>query len=1708
MDAQLRTAQEEGYDGVIFKRIHDAPGSSDIAGFNPFRSSDVAAVFDGANIRSVNAAADPSQEGSPQLLASFASDRPAPVAMSEEYPSEAAIRFEGQIYSSPVSHAEAKLQAGRTTTNEKLLDALMAGEAEEGFITSSGRFVSRKEAADLVKQMPELRQQLGSPEYLISEALPIIRAIVARREEGSPVSLASFTGGPPGTPPSGAPQLPITPASQGEVRGLADIIADLKSALGMTVTQGLYGMRVRDRAGGRTWGFRPQRSVRSQYDANAGVARVRIATDIDAIARAGGQHIERVFGAPMQAFLQTHAEELAAPAVPDAPVPALAPAGYSGIELDADSQRTLVEAAANYRAWQAATSAPNASRAVVYDAAAQAAIPTALLRRRLGRSIADALVRDLVPQTGQPDADYVRERYSPTGAPAPRVASAPSQSELSAGFADFFRRYITDPDSVKREMPGVYVGFEEFLDANDPAMLEGIEKVQLEVLSADYKAYRETTVVERMRADLHTEADHRFMTFMKQMTRVVGQVDTWKGLGNFLYSAGVDRNDGQTRAIQRLLLLADQNNVRGKAGRAMSLAVHENPVKILRSMPDVFKAGLRWLQDGMPVFRHADAGWEVHGPSGIIGFRPTLAGAQELAATAPDLRIVEVPGMRSRAIREALTLAGVWGNMTAYKNFGTYLVSRRAIEEWKRWEAQGSMPQADGKGLQRPPHREPKTAHEKNIADLEAENTGFRQAAEAVYDFLWAAAVHDHAAGRLSQEELDYRATRRAFYVPFARDMSDRYDLGVKGTRATLRRFVKDKIFQGSDRDIVHPIETIFDQTFHRAAATHFNEYVKAWAKLAEDVGPGGGAIAERVTKTELVDANNEAFRQLEADLQAMGYQPDDAKEIVKRIEADFGDTQILLQSTAGTVGRPLLLPLWENGQRNMVRFNDPQLAQDIYQGIQGVGQELSSILIDFMAAPARWLRFGVTTSASFLGINPVRDSLAAWVITGAMPGYTQVKGLSHEFRQSAQAKMYGEVGGIFGGANVQSISKVKDKSDVMALQHIGLNKKGLAAGAALGGGLGFMVGGPGGAAFGAFGGMFFHRGIRQFGRSLAHFADVSETATRFGVYDKSYKAALAYNPDLTPYQAAQEAAFVARDLIDYSRQGSKMFHVNRTITFVNAAMQGIDRAVRGLLAKSDRGAEISTTKLAAIMAAGASVGFVAGPVIGTSLALVAPVVAGNLAARSAAARALLAPFFKKKMAGLPVSQDEERSQAESAKMWVRLIVITLATVAIGLVHFDDDRYRRLRSQMRNRYQLIFPFSDSPTAEWFRLPKVWELGLPSTIMEAAIDAQFRSDPRFFARVREAIWETLVPPGVPQYITMYGDLRSGYDSFRGRPLVSPWRRNLDPQMQFDAYSSQFAIRLSRFVNSRPWLQGPVEWAGSTFFATRFQLTPAIIDHALRTGLGNWGSDIQRGSDAFGLGANRIQDWPLIGGLMSRFIADTNRSSDAMAAVQEMARHNHGFVTAGQGYRARLADIGPREANAWLATLSPELRAYALTEALDMTFLRRQHPWNRLRPLVDVTYGIEREILQQRFGTTTDPRTPVPIELRPEQIVQVRQIMALLRHVEAHNALVVLRHEQFANFELLPIQPGLDLLQAVSPTVAAEYTTRLTRAHVPDFPTIASGETSWPTRRDALLRRWQEAVDQDAAAQLPSFRRPPRSVKLPIGAAPPDTDEEGD
>ena len=1718
--------------------------------------------------------------------------------------------------------------------------------SHEAYRRSAGETEARMVQKRLDMTAEERRERPPYDDYDVAPYMQVVHGENGAALSAEPEDMASKLEGT-------AANKVRTPTKSQSVESLSRIIEDLKAALGMTATQGRYGLSVTDQSTGvqnnrppKTWRFKPQKSLRGQYHGRVGAARYKLSTDIEAIAHEGGHHLEHILGQPLLDLKRNHADELRsyayrsfAPAAPNGSAPQLQPSGFSGLALDADVQRLLIESvAADGQAL--ATSAPGAI--------AKNQRLRAELEYRLGQNAADTVFNDAYVHAQQARSladlpQYVQQRFSETGTAQP--AANDQRASISEGFAEFFREYITNPDQARKFAPEFYADFEDLLDANAPQLLQSIERAQLVTTSKAYDDYLRATTLDRARADLVSEADQSWFTraLDSKILRGIGQEGTISGAvyrvfsdamgslhgaANQAYRMFIDEAHPFYIGTKRLLEQADQNHITDGQGRAVSLAIHQNPYKLMRSIGDSFKTGLRWIQDGVPNYR-------------------------------------ETGGVRSASLHDALAMVmGKDWNLESYQDFGVYLESRRAVEEWQAWNTKrqtlanlggkidvaraqnrvlrdhlakarakaerrdrantandavmreydralqgltteearlvrelqegqvatpGMTPQqernvrmrlADTRqkintyesrrtefaarrnavntdrqsldvhigrfesaiakreaiidrsrqhldhlrsgGLQRAPHRIGMMEHQARLAGLEKMYPSLPQAANMVYDFVWQSAVHDFQAGRLTKEELDYRATRRHFYVPFARDLSDMIEERGVGGRKTVEKFAKDKTFEGSDRAIRNPIETIIDQTFHRAAATHFNDVMKAFTNLADAVGVGGAAVAERVDQGQTLAADQNGFRQLENRLVSLGYAPDDAREMVKRIESDFGDTQLLLQWSPEGYGpnRPLLLPLWENGERKLIRLNDPEWAGLVYNSVNGMGREMSNLLIDVLAKPASLLRWSVTTNPAFVIPNIIRDMASAWILTGNLldprtwPIVTQMRGIYHEMAQTDMARLYQEVAGLMGGQNVAALSKVRDKADVMALEARGLHLRPLRLGfaTAIGAAAGFATLGPSGAGFGALVGAGLHNGASRFFETLSHFSDLSETATRMGTFTQAYRAALSYNPTLTPYQAAQEAAYVARDLIDFGRRGSNMLVAARLVPFLNANVQGLDKAVRTLLARSDRGFSLSGAKLLSAGVLGGAAGYIAaGATLGATGAFVVPAAAVALAKRSEVARRLLAPAAKR-IAALPLSQDEERILGDSAKAWFNLLCYTGLLVAMGAVSGggDPDEYKMISDRVKNRSQPV-----KLGGSWYQIPKAFEFSVPANIISAGIATQFDKDPRFWERVRGSIAENIAPPGLPQTAKLWSDIRGNYNSMTGGQIVPEWQQKLPPQDQFNAYTSEMAIFLARSVNANPGLKATAETIGQTLFATpNFEVSPAIIDYVLSTGGGYWGKDIQKVSNQVagvptGPNSGRLAEFPIIGTVLQRVSIDPYRANDALEAYYNtMQPTGKAFDRAATGYDFVLTNQGQGPANALLATMDDDHRAYALLMATNDTAAKRSHPLNRLKDVLGSVRSIEQDLALGRLADTSSKMDPQPITLAPAKAAEVRDTLAKIKAIEAWNTMVDMGTDQFANRQLIDVKPTMSLLEAQSPETADELQRRYDRKKIQE---LEVSNDIWLETKADLLKTWSELSPTNEPMPNPRKRRTPQPLPMmrlggpvpPLGITP---DEE--
>jgi hypothetical protein len=136
------------------------------------------------------------------------------------------------------------------------------------------------------------------------------------------------------------------------------VITDLKNALGLNITQGLWGLTVRQ--GDRQVKLRPRKNVVGQFRRDSGVMSVRQSRDLTAIAHEGGHGLEMLLGTDLDGMKSRHFRELLSPVLPDRPAPTLAPgSGYSGVELDSEEQQRLVEATVAAIVWRDKQASPD-----------------------------------------------------------------------------------------------------------------------------------------------------------------------------------------------------------------------------------------------------------------------------------------------------------------------------------------------------------------------------------------------------------------------------------------------------------------------------------------------------------------------------------------------------------------------------------------------------------------------------------------------------------------------------------------------------------------------------------------------------------------------------------------------------------------------------------------------------------------------------------------------------------------------------------------------------------------------------------------------------------------------------------------------------------------------------------------------------------------------------------------------------------------------------------------------------------------------------------------------------------------------------------------------------------------------------------------------------------------------------------------------------
>jgi len=247
------------------------------------------------------------------------------------------------------------------------------------------------------------------------------------------------------------------------------------------------------------------------------------------------------------------------------------------------------------------------------------------------------------------------------------------------------------------------------------------------------------------------------------------------------------------------------------------------------------------------------------------------------------------------------------------------------------------------------------------------------------------------------------------------------------------------------------------------------------------------------------------------------------------------------------SVAKENIVTVFRNGEKQQY-----QLAPELYRAVKAMDKEVTNKFVLAAGKPSDWLRAGATLTPEFALRNPIRDQFASYVVsdTGYNP-FDFVKGLKEVGKKKfgKGSELYDDwvnQGGAYGGYLSADRDLLKEQLEGIGKQQ----KEGLSK---------------------AIQTITAPVNPKNWMKVLQTISEVSEEATKVGAYNKGLKKGL------TP----EEAAYQARDLMDFNRMGNSMQSANRVTTFLNANVQGKDKLIRAAMEHPFRtGARIAGSTL------------------------------------------------------------------------------------------------------------------------------------------------------------------------------------------------------------------------------------------------------------------------------------------------------------------------------------------------------------------------------------------------------------------------------------------------------------------------------------------------------------------------------------------------
>lgn len=529
---------------------------------------------------------------------------------------------------------------------------------------------------------------------------------------------------------------------------------------------------------------------------------------------------------------------------------------------------------------------------------------------------------------------------------------------------------------------------------------------------------------------------------------------------------------------------------------------------------------------------------------------------------------------------------------------------------------------------------------------------------------------------------------------------------------------------------------------------------------------------------------------------------------------------------------------------------------------------------------------------------------------------------------------------------------------------------------------------------------VFGEKGITGKIQGLARITELTETGTRLGIFRQAFERAKA--DGLTDWEANVEASYIATDYIDFGLHGNRMLAWRRLIPFLNAQLQGLYKMMRTL--------------------------------------------GGDEVRQRRGLRFALSAFFKD-INGLDLSRTEQQAIRTGRKAWLKMASLGIIGAALQAVFEDDPDYQDASEYLRTTGWVI-PIGNG---EIFYIPKPFELAMVSNIVERGMEAA-SGDKEAKWRMLRGMAMNLVPPTNPPAIQAIVEQAANWDSFSGREIVPDYMRALEPELQYNHYTSEFAKSLGSLLG---WSPMRIDHAMSSFGASAYRDM---------TQLYNMTDPSRPSSDK--------TDWPIT----RRFVRDARRGATSAQDFWKFASTVNGTLRRAElTYKNYIESGRDSAAQNYLSELPPDDRAWALLNTHFKADFKRLHPMYRSRQMTTIISAMRRELYSDLGVENSAPGGELdPFMLSAKEKADVDNLLSEYARREVRNSLVFMKAPGWANKKPLPTEPTIELLRATQPLVAEEFERRIKKAKVYDAETI---QEYWPEVRDRLLTDRDNAFLKD-------------------------------